>query len=144
MGNKMYITLTVAIAVLLFVYIFMHYSNSPECQPSAGTSVTMEADTAKDKDSETARQVDTKHGNDDGADIPDYEYHHRPAAYMDGFSRGYNVGEMDAVNGNGWRGRYDDSNNLEVEKADEYEEGYRAGYESGYNDYSHTKKTDER
>ena len=54
--------------------------------------------------------------------------------YDEGYDAGYDDGEDDAVNGNGWMGRYDNSNRYKGKSRKEYEQGYDEGYEAGYDD----------
>ena len=56
------------------------------------------------------------------------------AAYLERYERGYDDGEDDSVNHNGWHGQYDPSNRYKGKKRREYIKGYDEGYEDGYED----------
>lgn len=57
-----------------------------------------------------------------------------PPYYKRGYEAGYDAGEEDAINENGWQATYDDSNPYKGKKANQYSDGYEEGYQSRYDD----------
>ena len=54
--------------------------------------------------------------------------------YQEGYDRGYEDGEYDALSRNGYEGQYDDSCRYKGKKRKEYQLGYAEGYEAGFYD----------
>lgn len=54
--------------------------------------------------------------------------------YQEGYDRGYEDGEDDALSRNGYEGQYDDSCRYKGKKRKEYQLGYAEGYEAGFYD----------